>query len=130
MANVVYPVTKKLMLDYLLGLGTLKVALVDTGDVAYSAAHDFYADISAAVVGTPQEITTPTTTGGLLDGDGVTFPLVSGDPVEAIVIYVDTGNAATSPVLAYLDTDVVGLPATPTGADLPLSWNASGILQL
>lgn len=130
MANAIYPVTKKAMLDYLLGLGTLKAALVDTGTTAYSSSHDFYNDISSAVVGTPQSISSPTTTGGLLDGGDVTFTSVSGASVEAIVVYVDTGTASTSPVLAYIDTSVTGLPVTPNGGDISVTWNASGILQL
>jgi hypothetical protein len=134
MANAIYPLYKQALLDgdtnIDLNDGTVKVALIDTNDVAYSATHDFYNDISAAVVGTPQEITNTTVVNGLFDGDNVTFTAVTGDPCEALIIYIDTGNVATSRLVAYLDTGVTGLPVTPNGGDITITWNASGIFQL
>jgi len=55
---------------------------------------------------------------------------VTGNTVEALVIYVDTGSAATSPLVAYIDTSVTGLPVTPNGGDITVTWNASGIFAL
>lgn len=134
MANAIYPLYKQALLDGSTDIdindGTVKVALIDTNDVAYSAAHDFYNDISAAVVGTPQTIANTTVTNGLFDGDNVTFTAVSGDQCEALIIYIDTGNVATSRLVAYLDTSVTGLPVTPNGGDITITWNASGIFQL
>lgn len=118
MANAVYPVTKKKMLDDLIALGTLKAALVDTGVYTYSAAHDFYNDVSAGVVGTPVALTGITTTDGALDSDPCAFTLVAGAQSEAILIYVDTGVAATSPILAFIDTGQAGLPVTPDGGNI------------
>ena len=134
MANAIYPIYKQALLDGLTNIdlndGTVKCALLDTGTVAYNAAHDFYDDISAGVVGTPVEITTTTVTGGLFDGDNVTFTAVSGATVEALVIYIDTGTPGTSRLVAYIDTGVTGLPVTPNGGDITVTWNASGIFQL
>ena len=134
MANAIYPLYKQALLDASsdsdLNDGTVKVALVDLADYTYSAAHDFYNDVSAAVVGTPQTIANTTVTNGLFDGDNVTFTAVSGDPCEAIVIYIDTGNAATSRLVYYGDTGITGLPVTPNGGDITITWNASGIFQL
>lgn len=134
MANAIYPLYKQALLDASsdsdLNDGTVKVALVDSADYTYSAAHDFYNDVSAAVVGTPQTIANSTVTNGLFDGDDVTFTAVSGDPCEALIIYIDTGNAATSRLVAYIDTGVTGLPVTPNGGDITITWNASGIFQL
>jgi hypothetical protein len=134
MANAIYPKYKEALLDGAANIdvndGTVKAALIDTNDVAYNAAHDFYDDVSAAVVGTPQTIGTTTVTNGLFDGDNVTFTAVTGDPCEAIIIYIDTGVAGTSRLVAYLDTGVTGLPVTPNGGDITITWNASGIFQL
>lgn len=134
MANAVYPKYKQALLDGDTNIdvndGTVKAALVDTGTYTYSALHDFYDDVSAAVIGTPQTIANTTVTDGLLDGDNVTFTAVSGNSVEAIVIYIDTGVAGTSRLVAYLDTGVTGLPVTPNGGDITITWNASGIVQL
>lgn len=133
MANAVYPKYLEALLDASsnvdLNDGTVKVALVDTGTYTYSAAHDFYDDVSAAVVGTPQTINNTTVTNGLFDGDDVTFSAVTGATVEALVIYIDTGTPGTSRLVAYIDTGVTGLPITPSGGDITLAWNASGIVQ-
>lgn len=133
MANAIYPLYKQALLDASsdvdLNDGTVKVALVDTGTYTYSAAHDFLADLSG-VVGTAQTIANTTVTNGIFDGDDVTFTAVSGNTVEALVIYIDTGNAATSRLVAYIDTSVTGLPVTPNGGSISISWSASGIFTL
>lgn len=133
MANVVYPKYKEALLDGAANSdvndGTVKAALVDTGTYTYNAAHDFYDDVSG-VVGTPQTIANTTVTNGLFDGDNVTYTAVSGNSVEAIIIYIDTGSAATSRLVAYMDSGVTGLPLTPNGGDITITWNASGIFQL
>ncbi len=133
MANAVYPKYKEAVLDSLansdLNDGTVKVALIDTGTYTYSALHDFLDDVTG-VVGTAQTIANTTVTNGLFDGDNVTFTAVSGASVEALIIYIDTGSAATSRLVAYIDTGVTGLPVTPNGGDITITWNASGIVQL
>lgn len=134
MANAIYPKYKEALLggdaNIALDSGTVKAALVDLADYTYSAAHDFYDDVSAAVVGTPQEITSKSITNGLFDGDNVTFSSVSGDESEAIVIFIDTGTPGTSRLVAFLDTGVTGLPVTPNGGDILITWSGSGIFQL
>jgi hypothetical protein len=132
-ANAIYPKYKEVILGAAtntnLLTGTVKVALVDTGTYTYNAANQYYSSITG-VVGTPQTIGSTTVTGGLFDGNDVTYTSVTGNSVEALVIYVDTGNAATSPLVAYIDTSVTGLPVTPNGGNITITWNASGIFQL
>lgn len=134
MANAIYPLYKQALLDASSNVdindGTVKAALVDTGTYTYSASHEFYSSVSSAVVGTPQTIANTTVTNGTFDGDDVTYTAVSGNSVEAIVIYIDTGNASTSRLVAYLDTGMTGLPVTPNGGDIAVAWNASGIFTL
>lgn len=132
MANALYPKWKEELIQGTSGTsltGTLKCALVDTGTYTYNSAHDFYDDVSG-VVGTPQTIGTKTYTNGVLDGDNVTFTAVSGNTVEALILYLDTGSSATSRLIAYIDSSVTGLPVTPNGGDITVSWNASGIFAL
>ena len=131
MASVFYPKGKELALGLLCGsgtkpTGTLKAALVDTGTYTYSAAHQYYSSVTG-VVGTPVAIGSPTYTSGVLDGADVTVTAVTGNTVEAIVVYLDTGSAATSPLVAYIDSASAGLPFTPNGGDAIVTWNASGI---
>ena len=134
MANALYPLWKEQLLQFTtnnnLSAGTVKVALIDTGTYTYSAAHQFWSSASAASVGTPQTIGTKTFTNGVFDGANVTFTAVSGASVEALIIYIDTGVAGTSPLVAYIDTSVTGLPVTPNGGDITITFNASGIFAL
>lgn len=131
MANALYPKFKESALQAGVNMssGTVKVALVDTGTYTYSAAHQFASSLSG-VVGTAQTIGSKTFNNGVFDGADVAFTAVSGATVEALVIYVDTGNPATSPLVAYIDTGVTGLPVTPNGGDINVAWNASGIFAL
>ena len=134
MANALYPKWKEQLLQFTannnLSAGTVKVALVDTGVYTYNSADQFYTSVSSAVVGTPQTIGSKTFTNGVFDGGNVTFTAVTGASVEALVLYVDTGTAGTSPLVAYIDTSVTGLPVTPNGGDISITWNASGIFAL
>ena len=137
MANAIFPKYKNSLLQgdantALTGSGTtgLYVALVDTGTYTYNAANQFYSDLSG-IVGTDQEITTVTTTGGLIDGDNVTYTAVSGATVEALVLYRKNAGANTTwRLIAYIDTSVTGLPVTPNGGDIAITWSGSGIVQL
>lgn len=138
MANALYPKWKEALLQNtagsaLNGSGTtgVYVALVDTGTYTYNAAHQFYSSLSG-VVGTDQEIgATKTFTNGVFDGADVTFPTVSGATAEALVIYVKNAGANTTwQLVAYIDTGVTGLPVTPNGGNITVTWNASGIFQL
>jgi hypothetical protein len=137
MANAVYPKYKQSLiagdanadLDNNTTTDGPFVALVDTGVYTYSASHQFYSDLSG-VVGTDQRVTTPTVTTGLFDGDDLTFPTVSGASVEALVIYRKNSGANTTwRLVAYIDTGVTGLPVTPNGGNITVTWNASGIIQ-
>lgn len=137
MANAIYPKYKEALLNNtsgsaITGSGTtgLYAALVDTGTYTYSSAHQFYSSLSG-IVGTDQEVTSPTLTGGLIDGGDVTYTAVSGASVEAIVLYRKNAGANTTwQLVAYIDTSVTGLPVTPNGGNIVITWNASGIIQL
>lgn len=125
MANVLYDKGRQAFLEGGIAwlTDTIKVALVDTGTYTFSAAHQFYSSVSG-VVGTPQTLTTKTTTNGVADADDSTFTSVSGASVEALVIYKDTGSAATSPLIAYIDT-ATGLPFTPSGVNQTVVWDSA-----
>ena len=138
MANAIYPKWKEALLQNsadsdLDGSGTtgVYVALVDTGTYTYSAAHEFYSSLSG-IVGTDQEIgATKSYTSGTFDGGNVTFTAVTGATVEALVLYRKNAGANTTwRLIAYIDTSVTGLPVTPNGGDISITWNASGIFTL
>jgi hypothetical protein len=138
MANAIYPKYKEALIQAtansaLTGSGTtgVYVALVDLGTYTYSAAHEFYSSLSG-VVGTDQEIgATKTYANGVFDGADVTFPSVTGNTAEALVIYVKNAGANTTwRLVAFIDTGVTGLPVTPNGGNIGITWNASGIFAL
>lgn len=139
MANAIYPKYKQSLLteadaNKSLDQSTANVApyaaLVDTGTYTYSATHQFYSSLTG-VVGTDQQITTPTVSSGLFDGDDCTFPSVTGNSVEAVVVYRKNAGANTTwRLVLYDDTSITGAPVTPNGGDIRITWNASGIMQL
>jgi hypothetical protein len=107
----------------------VRAALVDTGTYTYSAAHEFLTSLTG-IVGTAQLIGSKTFTNGVFDGADVTYTGVIGASAEAIVIYIDTGTAGTSRLVAFLDAGFTGLPVTPNGGDITVTWNAAGIFGL
>lgn len=130
MANAIQATAKKAMLDQLLALGTLKATIVDLADYTYSSAHDFIADVGASARTATASLSGITTTAGTLDANDTVFTSVTGDQSEALVLWIDTGNEATSPYIAFWDSSVTGFPLMPTGTNVTAVWNASGILSL
>jgi hypothetical protein len=139
MPNAIYPIYKQAIMT----AGTNSsldqndttngpfVSLVDTGTYTYSAAHDFYNDLSG-IVGTDQRLVSPTvSTSGVFDAADVTFTAVTGATVEALVIHRRNAGANTTwRLVAFIDTSVTNLPVTPNGGDITITWNASGIFAL
>lgn len=138
MSNALYPKWKESLLTgvancALNGSGATGVyaALVDTGTYTYSAAHQFYSDLSG-IGGTPVEIgATKSYTSGVFKGANITWTAVAGTvSYEAIVLYIKNAGANTTwNLVAFMDTNV-GLPITSNGGDISISWNASGIFSL
>lgn len=128
MASGLYAKTKKLMLDADIDLlvDNLKCCLIDVADYTVDlAAHDFLDDVAgAAIVATSGNLAGKSTTGGVFDADDITFTAVSGDECEALIIYKDSGAAATSPLIAYIDTAAAGLPVTPNGGNIAVAWDS------
>lgn len=111
----------------------IKAVLVDTGTYTPNVAtHAFLSDITAgARIATSGNLAGKTNVAGVLDANDVTFTAVSGASVEAVVLYKDTGTAGTSQLFAYIDT-ATGLPVTPNGGDITVTWDngANKILKL
>jgi len=76
-------------------------------------------------------LTNVTLTNGVLDADDVRFVSVTDTTeCEALLFYIDTGNTATSRLVAFMDTNINGLPITPDGSNVDISWSTSGIFKL
>lgn len=126
MANVLYPQARRGFLEGQIFWLTanIKAVLVDTGLYAPNFATDTYlGDIPpAALVATSPNFTGKTSTDGVADANDLVFVTVVGPTIEALVIYMDMGVPAVSPLIAFLDT-VLGLPVTPTGFDVFVTWS-------
>lgn len=105
----------------------IKCVLVDSALYTVNlATHEFYSDVSAGVISTSSNFSTKTVLNGIADADDITFTAVTAGTYEALVIYKDSGTAATSPLIAYLDSAAVtGLPVTSTGGNVSVAWDSS-----
>ena len=108
---------------------TIKAALVKTAYTPDLANHDNWDDVSANVVGTPQTLTGKTVAAGVADAADITFSSVSGDQCSYIVLYKDTGTPSTSRLIACIDT-ATGLPVTPNGGDITVTWDDTAGLKI
>ena len=126
MANALYDKARERFLTGQLDWLTadIKVILTDTG--AYTpnfTSHQYLADVSAgARVATSGVLTSKTATGGAADAADVTFSAVTGASCEALILYKDTGDPNTSPLIAYIDSGT-GLPISPNGGDIVVTWD-------
>jgi len=85
--------------------------------------HEFLSDVPGGnITATSPNLATKTSTGGVADAADVTFSAVVGPASQQVIIYKDTGSAATSPLIAYIDT-ALGLPVTPGGGDIIVQWD-------
>ena len=125
MANALYALGKEKILSGAINFvsDTIKVALVKNTYPQNLTADDFYDDISAYVIGTPQTLGSKSVALGVFDAGDVTYTAVTaGDTLEGVVIYKDTGVAGTSPLLAYIDT-ITGFPLATNGGDITIQWD-------
>jgi hypothetical protein len=60
---------------------------------------------------------------GVCDANDSLFSSVTGAVCEALVLVKWTGDESTSALIAYLDTAVSGLPVTPNGGDISITWD-------
>lgn len=130
MANAVYPIAKQhfLQADIDMAGDDIKVLLIDTEEYTYNAAHDALADVatSARITiggGGNPVFSSKTTTNGVFDAADVTLSAVTGDQFEALIIYQSASTEATSYLVAYIDTNVSGLPLTPNGGNITITWD-------
>lgn len=126
MANTLYDFARQRFLEAQINWmsDVIKVILVDSGAyTVQTSVHQYLSDIptSARIAG-PVTLTAKSTTGGAADAADITFTAVSGASIEAIIIYVDSGTEATSPLIAFIDT-ATGLPITPNGGDIIVTWD-------
>lgn len=103
----------------------IKAVLVDTsGYTPNFATNEYLSDIGASYRTSPcQPFANKNADGGAADAGDIEFASVAAPTTyEAIVIYVDTGDSATSSLIAYIDT-ATGLPITANGGNIIVTWD-------
>jgi len=137
MANAIYDKYKEALLkgdaDVALDDGNFKVVLLNTDNEPYMSTDQFYSDVSslANTVTATATLANVSLTNGVLNCDDVDFgPVADSTECEALLFYIDTGNTVTSRLVAYMDTNIDGLPITPDGSNVEITWSTSGIFKL
>jgi len=133
MANALYDSGRERFLggDLDWDANTILVSLLDAADYTINlSTDDFWNDVpGAAVVATSSALSSKTKVGGTADAGDITFSTVTGDPSEYLNIRQDTGTPSTSALIGNMDT-ATGLPVTPNGGNITVTWNGSGIFKL
>jgi hypothetical protein len=139
MANTVYPAYRNALLGGLsldLSAVDVKLVLVDLADYTYNAAHDFLDDVPAGARVAESPALASKTLGtvgpGVFDCADPTITGVTGDQLEAVIVFVDTGSDATSRLLAFIDTEPDSDPISflPNGSDVLVTIPASGLFTI
>ena len=93
-----------------------------------------YADVNDVVVVHDEEAHASKTVGtvgvGIYDAANLVMSAVSGDISELLTVHKDTGTDTTSPLAIIYDSATTGLPVTPNGGDITVTWAGGGILTI
>jgi len=139
----IYNTAKKKILDAGInfGSGTIKAMLLTDDYVPNLDTDEFLDDINgnelangngyttggATLAGKSTTVDT-TDNEGVFDANDVTFTLTAQKVFRYLVLYLDSGNAATSPLIAVEDVGAGGITAQ--AGTLTFQWNAEGIINL
>ena len=113
---------------------TFKIALLDTRYTHVNArieTYQFLGDFPTGVVHTISEaLTNKTNTNRILTCDDLTITVSGLHWIHKAVIFQDTGDATTSPIIVSLN-NIDGLPyKTSRTAAIPFIWPDTGIIKL
>jgi hypothetical protein len=93
----------------------------------FSSAHEFVSDLTgASIIARSGNLAGKTSTNGVFDANDITVTAVSGSAFTHVILYKDTGTDSSSPLVAIFDV----ASFTPTGADINVVFNASGLLSI
>jgi len=132
MANALYTKAKQALLDGAIDLNsdTLKLVFVTSDYSPNLATDDALADIDAGYrVATSGALQSPTITDGVFDADDITTSSVSGSAITYVVLYDDT-HADDILIMIWDTLGGDGLPLTPNGGDIKMTFDATGIFKL
>lgn len=108
------------------GGSNIQIALVDTADYTVNLATHEFRGTGTIATAAQEEISANMTlidaaNDGVVDANDVTFVATAGDQCEGILVFKNTGAAATDQLLFWWDT-ASGLPVT-LGGDVTITWD-------
>lgn len=100
--------------------GTITASFVDYDEVD-----------TADVVATGDMPSVSSITDGVVTLSGaLTFSTVTGDAADFLTLWKNSGTPATSPLVITWDSATTGLPVTPNGGDITVTWGSNIIVTL
>mgnify|MGYP001205220069 CR=1 FL=1 len=134
MASAKYPKGMQKFLEGGINWGSdnIKVVLVDLADYTYVSTHEFLSSVPVgARVATFGNLTGKNATNGVATAANISVA-ATGDQSEALIVYKDTGDAATSPLICFIDTASSGFPFTPNSGLCEITWDtgSNGIFAI
>jgi hypothetical protein len=97
--------------------------LMKAAYVPSMSADEFVAQINADQLGAAVSLTAKSVLDGAFDAADATFlAIAAGENVDSVVLAKNTGDPATSPLLAYIDV-LTGFPFATNGGDIVIQWN-------
>lgn len=112
-------------------VSTFRASLIDHGVFTpLPQTHIAYSEVSGVIASGDLASPTGVVSAGVATFDAAdkTFSTVSGASCESIVVDCHSDTAAHSVLIVYFDT-ATGLPVTPNGGDITVSWHSSGIFS-
>ena len=103
-----------------------QTADVDVADRATLAQVPAYASAANLTGRSPVSVTSNIL---VLTASNTTHSTLSGDQVESLDIFKNSGSDTTSPLIGNFD-DYTGIPLTPSGGDVTIVWAATGIIRI
>lgn len=126
MSNTLYGLGREAFLkgDIDMEVDNIKFQFQDAGVYTLGIDTDQFESELPAEIDISANLSSKTYTLGVFDAADETVSSVSGAEFEYIVLYMDSGAPATSPLIACIDT-ATGLPCTPNGGDIIVQWAAT-----
>jgi hypothetical protein len=95
---------------------------------AITTTWEFVGDLTgASIVARSGNLASKTTTNGVFDANDITVTAVSGSAFTHVILYDDTpATDAGKQLVAVFDV----ASFTPTGGDISVIWNASGLFSI
>ena len=126
MANSLYARGKQRILEKQISFkdDDIQALLVSADYIPDLNAHEFLPDVQAfALGGGARPLTDKTTTLGVFDAADVSWlKVAAGATAKAVILFKNTGEAGTSPLLGYVDT-ITGFPVATNGSDISVQWD-------